>query len=215
MQQRAFGGAGRDGVDAAQQQRVMGQQQPAIGYLGDDGGGGVDGDRHRVDVVVRIAADQADRVPVLRQPRRVRRIQHVDDVGQPGAHRSTSAIASTSTGQSGRTAARRNWPSRPTKVSQRRTAIPLASNRFRINSASGTLNRTNGAEPSTTVGPDRGQARHHLGAQLPPAAARLHRPRRRPPAYSTPRSPPVAGCPAASARAVPSTVRSTSGAPSA
>ena len=144
----------------------MGEQQPAIGHLVDDGRGGIDRDRHRIDVIARIAADQADRVPVLRQPRRVGRLQHIDDVGQARAHASTSATASTSTRQSGRTAARRNCPSSPTKVSQRRTAIPLASNRFRINSASGTLNRTNGAQPSTTVSADRGQARHHLVAQL-------------------------------------------------
>ena len=31
-----------------------------------------------------------DRVPVLGQPRRIRRVEHVDDVGQPHAHRITS-----------------------------------------------------------------------------------------------------------------------------
>ena len=101
----ALGRAGGDGVDATQQQGVVREQQPAVGYLGDDGSGGVDGDGHRLDGFGRVPADQAHRIPVLRQPRRIGRIEHVDDVGQLHAHRSNSAIASTWTGQSGRAAA--------------------------------------------------------------------------------------------------------------
>ena len=92
-------------------------------------GGGVDRDRHGAQ-----RRRRGRRRPDRPSPttaasrRRVRRVQHVDDVGQPNAHRAStlSAIASTSTGHSGRTAARRYSPSSPTNVSQRRTAIPLA-----------------------------------------------------------------------------------------
>ena len=92
VHQRTLGGVGRDGVHAAQQQRVVRQQQPAVGHLVDDGGGGVDRDRHRVDVVAGIAADQADRVPVLRQRGRVGRLQHVDDLGQAHAHAGSRSL---------------------------------------------------------------------------------------------------------------------------
>ena len=108
MQQRSLGRAGGDGVDPAQQQRMVREQQPPLGHLGDDRSGGVDGHRHRLDGLRRVAADQADRIPVLRQLRRIRRVEHIDDLGEPRAHGITSAIASTSTGHSGRTAARRN-----------------------------------------------------------------------------------------------------------
>ena len=89
VQQCALRRAGGDGVDAAQQQRMMSQQQPPFGYLVDDRGGGVDRDRHRIDVIGRVTADQADRVPILCQPRRVGRLQHVDDIGQAGTHITT------------------------------------------------------------------------------------------------------------------------------
>jgi hypothetical protein len=66
VQQRPLGRAGRDGVDATQQQRMVREQQPAVGYLGDDGGRRIHGDGHGLDGFCRIAADQADRIPVLR-----------------------------------------------------------------------------------------------------------------------------------------------------
>ncbi len=126
--------------------------------------------------VVGVTADQTDRIPRLREPGRVRLVQRLDDRAQPNRHRTTplSAIASTSTGHSGRTAARRYCPSKPTKVSHRRTAIPLVCRCFRINAASPTVNNTNGATPSTGLDAGRPQAGHHLGPhRRQPPRARL------------------------------------------
>src|SRR6478672_12582238 len=164
VHQGALGRAGGDGVDATQQQGVVREQQAAVGYVGYDGSGGVDGDSHGFDRFGRVAADQAHRIPVLREPRWVDRVEDVDNLGQLHAHEATrssrkpliaadSAIASTRTGQCGRTAARRKSPSKPTNVSQRRTAMPLPSRCFRINWASGTENRTKSAQPSMTSRP--------------------------------------------------------------
>src|SRR6185369_101487 len=164
VHQGALGCAGGDGVDATQQQGVVREQQAAAGYLGYDGSGGVDGDSHGFDCFGRVAADQAHRIPVLRQPRWVGRVEDVDNLGQLHAHGVTrssrkpliaadSAIASTRSGQCGRTAARRNSPSKPTNVLQTRTAMPSPSRCFRINWASGTENRTKGAQPSMTSRP--------------------------------------------------------------
>lgn len=107
VDQGTFGGAGGHRVDTAQQQRVVRKQQTALGHLGNDGGGCVDCDGDRIDRLHGITAHQTHRIPILRQRGRIRRLEHVDDVGQPDTHRSTSAIASTSTGHSRRTATRR------------------------------------------------------------------------------------------------------------
>ena len=110
VHQRALGCAGRDGVDPAQQQRMVCQQQAVVGDFVDDRRRGVDRDGHRVQRIVGVTAHQADRIPRLGKPRRIGLVQHLDDVGQPHTHRRfplSSAIASASSGHSGRTAARR------------------------------------------------------------------------------------------------------------
>ncbi len=76
VQQRALRSVRRHRVDAAQQQRVVCKQQPALGHLGDHLGGRVDGDRHRLDRLGRVAADQADGVPVVGEPGWVRAVEH-------------------------------------------------------------------------------------------------------------------------------------------
>ena len=91
---------------------MVSQQQTTVGNLVHDRRGGIDSDRHRAQHVVRVTAHQANGIPGLCEPGRVRLVQHVDDSGQPNRHRGTllfamSEIASTSTGHSGRTAARR------------------------------------------------------------------------------------------------------------
>ena len=107
MDECSLGIVGGHRVHTAQQQRMVGQQQAARADGVDNLGGGVHRDGHRLDEVAGIAAHQTDRIPVAGQARRIGLIEHVDDVGQSHAHRSTSATASTSTGHSGLTAARR------------------------------------------------------------------------------------------------------------
>ena len=86
MYQCTLGGVGGHRVDPAQQQRMMGQQQAAVGNVLEDRGGGIDGDGHRGDGVVRIPTDQADGVPGLRQCGRISGVEHPDDVRQPHCH---------------------------------------------------------------------------------------------------------------------------------
>ena len=85
----------------------MRQQKSSRTHGVHHGGGGVDCDGHRVNDVVRVAADQTDGVPVVCQAGRIGVVEHRDDVGEADAHRSPSARASISTGHSSLTVARR------------------------------------------------------------------------------------------------------------
>ncbi len=152
--QRALGRARGDGVDAAQQQRMMREQQAPVGHLGDDGGGRVDGDRHRLDRLRRVAADQPHRIPVLRQARRIGRLEHIDDVGQQ--LRSPQHLGHR---------VDKHRPLRPHRRAQelahpgRRTCrsdarqCPCRPGVFASARHPATANRTNGAHPSTTSTP--------------------------------------------------------------
>ena len=68
---------------------------PRSAHRRHDVGGGVDRDRDRVDGLVGIAAHQSDRVPAVRQPGRVGRVEHGDDLGESHAHLDTSTTSST------------------------------------------------------------------------------------------------------------------------
>ena len=65
--QGAFRRAGRDGVDPAQQQRMMRQQQAVVWNFVDDRRRRIDSDRHRVQRILGVTAHQTDRIPRLRQ----------------------------------------------------------------------------------------------------------------------------------------------------
>ena len=60
---RTFRCAGRHGVDAAQQQRMVRQQQSVVGDFVDDRRRGVHRDGHRIQHILGITAHQADRIP--------------------------------------------------------------------------------------------------------------------------------------------------------
>ncbi|SKU28759.1 Uncharacterised protein [Mycobacteroides abscessus subsp. abscessus] len=109
MNQRALGRAGRHRVHAAQQQGVMSQQQMRTGavHFVHHRGSRINGNRHGVDLLIRVAADQAHRIPRFGQRRRIGRVEHADDVREPHTHYKISFIACTSSGHSGRTATRR------------------------------------------------------------------------------------------------------------
>ena len=88
VHQRALRGVRADPVHPAQQQRVVRHQQlrTEVEGLVDGLRDRVDGDQHARHLVGRVAADQPDGVPALRESRRVRRLQRGDGVGQPGRH---------------------------------------------------------------------------------------------------------------------------------
>jgi hypothetical protein len=76
---------------AAQVERVVGEQQvEAAGHhLVDDRLDRVHREQHPADRRLRVAADQPDGVPVLRQRRRVEALERGDHVGQAGGHGAT------------------------------------------------------------------------------------------------------------------------------
>ena len=86
VQQASFGRVGGHGVHAAQQRRVVDEQQ--VGALGegvvDDGVGRVHRHDDTRDLGGGVAGDQADAVPRLGQARWVGPLQQVDHVGQGG-----------------------------------------------------------------------------------------------------------------------------------
>ena len=71
-------------MHAAQQQRVVGEQQvgPQLAGLLDDGEGGVDGQVHAPHRLPRVAGDQADPVPGLRGGGRVEALDDLEHLAQ-------------------------------------------------------------------------------------------------------------------------------------
>ena len=81
---RALGAGRRDAVHAAQQQRVVGEQQvgPEVAGLLDDGEGRVDGEVDAPHRLPRVTGDQADPVPGLRGAGRVEALDDLEHLPQ-------------------------------------------------------------------------------------------------------------------------------------
>ena len=174
VHQRALRRVGGDGVHPAQQQRVVGQQQPAVGHLVDHRGGRVDRDGHRVHHLARGRRTPGRPSPSCAPARGgYAASSTVDDVANAHAHRHDLLQSpATSVGHSGahrgpQIAARQ--ADKRVAAAHRNPLLPQAlSHQLRI----GHPNSTNGAAPSTTR-----QAR----------SASARRPYRRAPAPTDPR----------------------------
>ena len=84
MHDSALGRARGHRVDTAQEERVVGQEEvcPKGAGLLDHGEGGVDGEVHPPDRLVRVTGDEADAVPRLRGGGRVEALDDVQHVAQ-------------------------------------------------------------------------------------------------------------------------------------
>ena len=204
VHQRALRGVRADPVHPAQQQRVVRHQQlrAEIDGLVDGLDHRIDGDEHARHLVGRVAADEPDGVPALRESRRVRRLQRGDGVGQPGRHAATSASAAVRPRTSlldlrggpdgdpdvvGRQARERVAAPHRHAAGPQRGADPLA---------------LPGRQPQQQVGRDAGEHGHagdgpQRRGLRGPAGAPARRPRgrtpRRPPVCSRRRRPPARG----------------------
>ena len=142
VHQRALRSVRADPVHAAQQQRVVRDQQLRAGVEGlvDGLGDRIDRDEDAGHRLGRVAADEPDRVPALCERGRVGGLERGDHVGQPGGHAGTSASAvarprtSCCTCAADRTATRTWSGDRPGNVSPRRTATPAARSSARTRS---------------------------------------------------------------------------------
>ncbi len=75
-------------MDAAQQQRVVGDEQVGPGCDGfvDDRQRRVDGEAHMLDRLIGVPRHQADTVPGQRRPRRIEAVKQRDDLAQRHCH---------------------------------------------------------------------------------------------------------------------------------